>query len=72
MSFRLLTALVGAAAPLAAQRTPVVRLVNVAGPLVLNGWDRDSVAVRGAARLAVSGPKDAIRVDGSGAGTGAA
>ncbi|MFL5505350.1 MAG: DUF4097 family beta strand repeat-containing protein [Gemmatimonadales bacterium] len=72
MRFLLLAALVVAAGPLAAQRTPVVRLVNVAGPLVLNGWDRDSVAVRGAARLAVSGPKDAIRVDGSGAGTDAA
>jgi hypothetical protein len=70
--FLLLAALVAAAGPLAAQRTPVVRLVNIAGPLVLNGWDHDSVAVRGAARLAVSGPKDAIRVDGSGAGTDAA
>jgi hypothetical protein len=57
---------------LAAQRAAVVRLVNIAGPLVLNGWDRDSVAVRGATRLAVSGPKDAIRVDGSGAGADAA
>lgn len=57
---------------LAAQRAPVVRLVNIAGPLVLNGWDRDSVAVRGTARLTVSGPRDAIRVDGGGAGADAA
>lgn len=57
---------------LAAQRPSVVRLVNIAGPLVLNGWDRDSVAVRGAARLTVSGPRDAIRVDGGQAGNDAA
>jgi hypothetical protein len=57
---------------LAAQRPSVVRLVNIAGPLVLNGWDRDSVAVRGPARLTVSGPRDAVRVDGGTAGPDAA
>jgi hypothetical protein len=68
----LLAALVLAARPLAAQRAIVVRLVDIRGPVVLVGWDRDSVAVRGAARLAVTGPRDAVRVDGRASGGDAA